>query len=228
VDEIVGKALEKNGELRYQRASELRADLKRLKRDAEAGLSAAGMSVGSAAHPPATAIAGTAAASAVSKPAKRTWKRWAVYLGGFGLVVIALLIFHSRPLPPPKVPGYIPVTHDTSQKDLVGTDGARLYFNQYAAAGLGIAQVSGSGGEVVRVPVPESMSLLAVSPDGASLLVAPSFNNRVVVGANEVRPLWSVCLRSAAPLANCMGRSLVSRRPNDCLRQRARLIPGDE
>ena len=33
------------------------------------------------------------------------------------------------------------------------------------------------------------MSLLAVSPDGAALLVAPELNNRKVVGANEVGAL---------------------------------------
>lgn len=106
---------------------------------------------------------------------------------------MALLIyFQSRPLPPPKVSGYVPVTNRVSQKDLVGTDGARLYFNEYAA-GVGIAQVSVSGGEVVEVPVPTpSRSLLAVSPDGATLLVAPAFNNRVVVGANEAGPFWAV------------------------------------
>jgi hypothetical protein len=92
-----------------------------------------------------------------------------------GLVVIALLVyFHSGPLPPPSVSGYVPVTHDTSQKDLVGTDGARLYFNEYAAAGLGIAQVSGSGGQVAQVAVPQSMSLLAVSPDAGGHAQRPT------------------------------------------------------
>ncbi len=37
LDEIIGKALEKDPELRYQNASDLRADLQRLKRDSESG-----------------------------------------------------------------------------------------------------------------------------------------------------------------------------------------------
>src|SRR2546426_4233120 len=41
LEEIISKCLEKDRELRYQVASELRADLKRLKRDTDSGLSAA-------------------------------------------------------------------------------------------------------------------------------------------------------------------------------------------
>jgi eukaryotic-like serine/threonine-protein kinase len=175
----------------------MRSELMRLKRDTESErCAAATISVGMGELPSVARTDGLAAAEAVPKPG---WPRsirgrgWAVAVGGFGLVLIALLIyFFSRPLPPPKVSGFVPVTHNGGQKNLVGTDGARLYFNEYASAGMSIAQVSGSGGEVARVPVPASMSLLAVSPDGAALLVAPEFNNRAVVGANEVEPLWAV------------------------------------
>src|SRR6266702_1343340 len=41
LEEIISKCLEKDRELRYQVASELRADLKRLKRDTDSGVSAA-------------------------------------------------------------------------------------------------------------------------------------------------------------------------------------------
>jgi Tol biopolymer transport system component len=113
-----------------------------------------------------------------------------------GFVVIALLIyFQSRHLPPPRVSGYVPVTHDGSQKDTVRTDGVRLYFNEYAPPGYRIAQVSGSGGEVARVPVPApTMKLLAVSPDGATLLVADQVGETGSYG-----PLWVVPALGGSP-----------------------------
>jgi len=194
LEDIIHRALEKDRELRYQSAKEMRSELMRLKRDTESGRSAATtISASGAELSSAAGTGGLAGAAAVSTPWRARWKNWALTVGGISLVLSASLIyFHSRPLPSPTVSGYVQVTHNGSQKDLVGTDGVRLYFNEYASAGLGIAQVSDSGGEVAHVAVPARMSLLAVSPNGAALLVAPQFNNRAVVGANEVGPLWAV------------------------------------
>jgi serine/threonine protein kinase/Tol biopolymer transport system component len=198
LDEIIGKALEKNRDLRYQHASELRADLMRLKRDGPSGRYATTISVGSTGLSSASET--TRFAPYVHKTAGLRRKGWAIAAGGFGLLLVALLFyFYSRSVPEPKVSGYIPVTHDASQKDLIGTDGARLYFNEYAAAGLAIAQVSRSGGDVAQVPIPATTSLLAVSPDGATMLVAPALNNRIALGANEVGPFWAVPTLGGSP-----------------------------
>jgi serine/threonine protein kinase/Tol biopolymer transport system component len=190
LERIINKALEKDRNLRYQSAAEIRADLQRLKRDNESGRSAATMSA-SAASAEFSAVGGTNSlpGAAVPKLVRPKWKSWVVAGGSLGLLVIAALVYlQSRALPLPKVSGYVPVTHDGNLKYLVGTDGARLYFNEFASAGLVVAQVSGSGGEVVHVPVPApTMFLLAVSPDGATLLVADGVGQTAFNGS-----LWEV------------------------------------
>src|SRR6267378_761149 len=86
---------------------------------------------------------GMAHSAAIPKPGRPKWQSWAVAGGSLGLLIIAALVYlQSRTLPPPKVSGYVPVTHDGNLKYLVGTDGARLYFNEFPSAGLVIAQVS--------------------------------------------------------------------------------------
>jgi eukaryotic-like serine/threonine-protein kinase len=182
VEAIISKALEKDRNLRYQSAAEMRADLQRLKRDTVSGAEARTDS--------------KRREQAVSQTVPPKWKSLAFAAGGLGSLVIACLIYlRSRPLPPPQVSGYVPVTHDGHRKGLVGTDGSRIFFNEYPASVSLIAQVSSSGGEVAHVSVPApTMSLLAVSPDGATLLVADEVGQTAFHG-----PLWGVPVLGGSP-----------------------------
>ena len=207
LERIINKALEKDQNLRYQIAAEMRADLQRLKRDTDSGRSAATPSAGSAEF---SAVAGTDSLrreTGVSQTGRTKWKSWAFTAGGLGLLVIASLLYlQSRPLPPPKVSDYVPVTHDGNPKALVGTDGSRLFFNEFPSSGSPVvAEVSSSGGEVAQVSVPApTMSLLAVSPDGATLLVAD------FVGLTQFHgSLWEVPVLGGSPrrLAEAVGQA---------------------
>jgi Tol biopolymer transport system component len=193
LERIISKALEKDRNLRYQSAAEMRADLQRLKRDTDSGRSAATVSAVSSGIAPVSVTSGS---SAAIRPAPSGWKLWAA-VGGAALVAIAAIVyFQSRPLPQPKVSGYVPITHDGNPKFLVGTDGARLYFGERSSAeSSGVAQVALSGGEVARVSVPApTMVLLAISPDGATLLVADEVGQTAFHG-----PLWNVPVLGGSP-----------------------------
>jgi serine/threonine protein kinase len=173
LEDIINKALEKDRNLRYQGAAEMRADLQRLKRDTDSGRSGAF----STARGNSYSGAGTdsiSSAAVVPTPHRPSWKVWALTAGGLGLALIAALAYlESRPLPTPSVSGYVAVTHNGTLKYLTGTDGARLYFDEVASQGAGIAQVSATGGEVAQVQIPTpTMRLMDVSPDGSTLLVA--------------------------------------------------------
>ncbi|MGB8538560.1 MAG: winged helix-turn-helix domain-containing protein [Acidobacteriaceae bacterium] len=76
-----------------------------------------------------------------------------------------------RPLPPPRITAYTRLTHDGHKKWPRGTDGSRVYFNDFLYGR--ISQVAVSGGEIARVLVdlPYVLDLESVSPDGSSFIV---------------------------------------------------------
>ena len=152
LEHIVGKALEKDRDLRYQSAADLRTDLKRLKRDSSSG------------RTPATE---QAAAGRVRRRRLITWSAAAVVVA-----VAAIGVYLGiRPLPPPRVTGYKQITNDGLMKSIGGTDGLRLYLSEGSSTEMWIAQMSVKGGEPARMPMPSPFyRLLDVSPDGSNLL----------------------------------------------------------
>jgi serine/threonine protein kinase/Tol biopolymer transport system component len=170
LERIVGRCLQKDRSLRYQRASEIRADLERLKR---------------------------------KQDLLSRLRRVRPLLGlAAGLVCIAIAGYLIvRPLPPPRVSGYVQITNDGQGKGLfegaIVTDGSRLYFGEGSGMAAVIAQVSASGGETS--PLPEAPvgepEVQDISRSRSEVLVS----NYMGFGHELGWPLWVLPIPAGAP-----------------------------
>ena len=170
--------------LRYQHASEIRSDLKRLKResdlrhitvaadDAETGRDPGSTAPHTTARPSSGKGTSAGLPAQILTAARVSWRRWALPLGALVVLIAGGLgYFWKRPLPAPKVSDFVQLTHDGEPKTLEATDGSRLYFRLGTETSLRIAEASVSGGDPVPIPThSQGLTPLSVSPDGAELL----------------------------------------------------------
>ena len=185
LERIVGKALEKDRDLRFQSAAELAADLKRFKRSS----SAEGAPVSAGAGAP-----------------------WKIRFGRRGRQAVAVFAVAAasaaawmllRPSPIPRVTEYQQLTNDGGMKTLMATDGVRLYLNESSGAAGRVTQMSVSGGETTQLTLPSPLfTLFDVSPDGANLLAAE-------ISTYTEGPLWMIPAVGGSPhrIGNLEGSS---------------------
>ena len=152
LERIIQKALEKDRHVRYQSAAELRADLKRLKRDTSTGK---------------TPVATPVPPSVVGK------SRWlwpaAVLLGI--ILLVGIFVSLRSPASSPKVLATTQITNDGRSKGDLLTDGSRLYLGEFNIGNEIVGQVSTKGGETSVIPTPlPNTRIFDISPDHSQLL----------------------------------------------------------
>ena len=183
LENIFAKALEKDLGLRYQTAAELRADLKRLKRDLDSG------------RPGTASALPSALEGSPETRAPHRWRTWAVVAGGALLGLAAILAFVlTRPVAPPRILRTVQLTNTNRPKSGVVTDGSRLYFIEGQSR---LSQTSVTGGETF--PIPTSLedtgfaNVFDISPDNSVLLM------NTARGTSLDGPLWSVPVLGGSP-----------------------------
>jgi len=149
LEEIINKALEKDRDLRYQVASELRADLKRLKRDSESGRSA-GVSPAVGAVP-----------RLRDRPREGTRrggpsKAMVATLAGAVIIAAAVLAYWLTrpPAPPPELKERrltANVSENAVNEGAISPDGKYLAYGDQTGMHLKLIQA----GEILNIPQPE-------------------------------------------------------------------------
>jgi DNA-binding winged helix-turn-helix (wHTH) protein/Tol biopolymer transport system component len=120
----------------------------------------------------------------INKPAdgreRRSFRSWLV--AGAVILMVGLpteIWYLRRSLPPPRLTDPVQLTRDGRRKNVVGTDGNRLFLNIFEPRAVG--QVPDSGGLITEIPfdLPSEGGLWgisSVSPDGSSLLAFDHFD----------------------------------------------------
>ncbi len=167
---IIDRCLEKDRQLRYQHAAEIRADLERVQRDPAAVVDRPSP-IPPESPPSETSSSLPTGDQAV--PGGPAWRRrWLVSLLGLTVIATVIIAYYRASIPSvPEASNYTQLTHDGEAKFLAGTDGSRLYLGMEYQTAPGIAQMPVTGGDPVRMPAPAEYTLpVGTSADGTELL----------------------------------------------------------
>jgi serine/threonine protein kinase len=204
LERIVNKALEKDRDLRYQHASEMRADLKRLRRDTDSGRISSSTSRTVRDLAPETASSSVSAV-AVQPSVKSARKKYLLVAACVALVAAAFGAYHFWPR---SNPASSPATITQISQWNKPMSSARLSPDGHAVAFVspvgGIAQVFlmlTSGGEPLQTTIDEGdKSIDSFSPDGQEIYYETS---------NGPEEVWVVPTLGGSPRRVASGENVV-------------------
>ena len=173
---VVSKALEKDRDLRYQHASEMKADLKRLRRDSESGRATGRLSS-------TTKDSGSAPARSRLHPLA-----WGAAVAVIALLLAGLIVFRSQQKRPSAPSEWAQLTNftDSATSPALSPDGRMLAFIRGPETFFGRGEIYVKmlpGGEPVQLTHDGRAKMSPVfSPDGSRIAytVVPSFDTWVV------------------------------------------------
>jgi Tol biopolymer transport system component/predicted Ser/Thr protein kinase len=193
VDEIIGTAMEKDRDLRYQSAAEIRAELKRLKRKTESGRAA-----------PTTARAAGATTTRTPQPVGRgpfVANRWLWAISALCVIALAgvltWIVRGRSPIAPPELKQRQLTSNSVGNavaSGAISPDGKYLAY----VDSLGVHVQLIANGDTQTVSQPDSLdanaawSIASWFPDGTSFLT-----NAAVPGGST--SIWMVSLLGRAP-----------------------------
>jgi serine/threonine protein kinase/WD40 repeat protein len=182
---IVGKALEKDPDQRYQTAALLRDDLQALKNNTTS-LS------GSVSTP---SISATRAMPTPAPSPKADIRRWGIPAALVAMAALAGVYFLRPVASPPSVTGTVQITNDGFPKRSLATDGTRLYFSEYAEGHSLLKEVSTSGGDTASVQSPlTNADIYDFSARSSQLLIHGSAE-----GSETESPIWILPVPAGSP-----------------------------
>ncbi len=193
LDRIVVKALEKDRELRYQTAAELRTDLKRLKRERESGRS----TVPSRRDSPSETVR-----------SKASVPRSGLRMAAGALALLAIVgagywFWTSRPSPPASLK-QISRWNKPMEWAVLSPDGHTVAFTSYVSSVLQVFVMLTSGGEPLQLTRDEGDKIVdGFSPDGTEIY----YSRRQ--GLDQE---WGVPTLGGAPRALAAGVALLASR----------------
>jgi serine/threonine protein kinase/Tol biopolymer transport system component len=202
LDRIILKCLEKDRDVRYQSAADLRADLKRARRDSD---------------PFSTNIH-------VSRPPRNKTVWTAAGIAAVVAIAALLFIWRSVSTVTPRVTSIQQITRDGLTKGPMVTDGVRVYFVESARGitDFDLVQVSAKGGDTAPL-VKRNVMPISISPDGSQLMglaaevfVRDSTLHVLSLPAGETRPVGTI--RASSAIWTPDGRSILYASKNDIYR----------